>query len=134
MNSQQKLELLGSQMGLEPAEDADTIAPSTGVINPHTTAPCGHSPAELHQAMDTLTKNGGDPAPALERKKHSLGVTEAVMPGGKRLPMLKTLLTSACERDCYYCPFRARRNFRRATFKPEEMARVFVELHQAGTA
>jgi len=48
--------------------------------------------------------------------------------------LLKTLLTSACERDCYYCPFRARRNFRRVTFKPEEMARVFVELHQAGAA
>ena len=62
------------------------------------------------------------------------GAAKRVMPGGKRLPLLKTLLTSACERDCYYCPFRARRNFRRVTCKPEEMARVFVELHQAGTA
>jgi predicted DNA-binding helix-hairpin-helix protein len=139
MDSLQKLELLGGQMGLEPAEDADTLTRPTGVANPHTTAPCGHSPAELQRtfgttAMESLTQNGGDPAPSLERKKHSLGVTYAAMPGGKRLPMLKTLLTSACERDCYYCPFRARRNFRRATFKPEEMANVFAQMARANVA
>lgn len=59
-------------------------------------------------------------------------VSNAVLPGGKRVPLLKTLLTSACERDCYYCPFRAGRDFRRATFKPEEMARTFTNLHRAG--
>jgi predicted DNA-binding helix-hairpin-helix protein len=52
----------------------------------------------------------------------------AAMPGGKRIALLKTLLTSACERDCYYCPFRAGRDFRRATFSPDEMARVFDEM------
>ena len=45
-------------------------------------------------------------------------------PGGKRIALLKTLLTSACERDCYYCPFRAGRDFRRATFKPQEFAEL----------
>ena len=56
------------------------------------------------------------------------------MPGGKRIPLLKTLLTSACERDCYYCSFRAGRDFRRTTFKPEEMAKTFLGLYQAGIA
>lgn len=56
----------------------------------------------------------------------------AAMPGGKRIALLKTLLTSACERDCFYCPFRAGRDFRRATFQPEEMARVFAQMHAAG--
>lgn len=136
MDSLQKLELLGAQMGLEPAEEADAVTRPTGVarVSAHATAPCGHSPAELQRAMDTITKNGGDPAPSLERKRHSLGVTYAAMPGGQRLPMLKTLLTSACERDCYYCPFRARRNFRRATFKPEEMAGVFAQMARARVA
>jgi predicted DNA-binding helix-hairpin-helix protein len=59
-------------------------------------------------------------------------VSNAVLPGGKRIPLLKTLLTSACERNCYYCPFRAGRDFRRATFKPEEMARTFINLHRSG--
>ena len=57
-------------------------------------------------------------------------IYHAVMPGGKRIALLKTLLTSACERDCYYCPFRAGRDYRRITFKPEEMAQTFVRLYQ----
>jgi predicted DNA-binding helix-hairpin-helix protein len=156
MDVLQKLELIGGQMGLEPAEDADAVARPSGFVplealtlgpspdwrstigrgesDPglHGKAPCGHSPAELQSAMNALTKNGGDPAPGLERKKHSLGISHAVLPGGRRMPMLKTLLTSACERNCYYCPFRAGRNFRRATFKPEEMASVYAQMHQAG--
>lgn len=42
------------------------------------------------------------------------------------------MLTTACERDCHYCAFRAGRNMRRATFKPEEMAKAFDELQRAG--
>jgi predicted DNA-binding helix-hairpin-helix protein len=57
-----------------------------------------------------------------------LFVHPAKMPGGKQILLLKTLLTSACERDCFYCPFRAGRDFRRATFRPEEFARLFFEL------
>jgi predicted DNA-binding helix-hairpin-helix protein len=64
--------------------------------------------------------------------RHEPLVSEAVMPNGKRMRMLKTLLTSACERNCYYCPFRAGRDFRRATLKPDEMARVFMGMHAAG--
>ncbi|HUF37403.1 MAG TPA: radical SAM protein [Anaerolineales bacterium] len=58
-------------------------------------------------------------------------ISELQMPGGKRMKVLKTLLTSACERNCYYCPFRAGRDMRRATFKPEEMASVFMGMHRA---
>jgi predicted DNA-binding helix-hairpin-helix protein len=59
-------------------------------------------------------------------------IHHAVMPGGKRIALLKTLLTSACERYCYYCPFRAGRDFRRATFSADEMARVFDEMSRRG--
>ncbi|WP_322798138.1 helix-hairpin-helix domain-containing protein [Thermoflexus sp.] len=51
---------------------------------------------------------------------------------GRPVRLLKVLLTSACERDCYYCPFRAGRSFRRATFQPDELARVFYGMHQRG--
>jgi predicted DNA-binding helix-hairpin-helix protein len=61
-----------------------------------------------------------------------LGVTQAVMPGGKTIPLLKTMLTSACERNCYYCPFRAGRNYKRTTFRPQEMANTFVDMYRAG--
>lgn len=59
-------------------------------------------------------------------------VHNAIMPNGKTITLLKTLLTSACERDCHYCPFRAGRIFRRATLKPDEMAHIFMSLHRAG--
>lgn len=59
-------------------------------------------------------------------------VYSAVMPGGKRIALLKTLLTSACERDCYYCPFRQGRDFRRVSFSPDELARLFMQLHRKG--
>jgi len=65
-------------------------------------------------------------------KKYSGFVHNAVMPNGKTIALLKTLLTSACERDCYYCPFRAGRNFHRATLKPGEMAHIFMSMHRAG--
>ncbi len=61
-------------------------------------------------------------------------VQPAQLPNGKTIQLLKSLLTSVCERDCYYCPFRAGRDFRRATFRPEEYARVFMELNRKGIA
>jgi predicted DNA-binding helix-hairpin-helix protein len=141
MDAMGKLQLLGGQMSLEPAEDADARPrPALGALpNPKERAPCGHSPMELREVYDSqvtsaLTKGAPDPGAALDRKKNSLGVYNAVAPGGRRVALLKTMLTSACERDCYYCPFRARRNYRRATFKPEEMAAVFTQMNQAGVA
>jgi len=61
-------------------------------------------------------------------------VHQAVMPGGKRIALLKTLLSSACERDCAYCAFRTGRDFRRATFTPNELAQLFMQMHQRGLA
>jgi predicted DNA-binding helix-hairpin-helix protein len=114
-------------MALEPAEEAGHAA-----TNPHASAPCGHSPAELQRVF------GNDPqresVSLSQQKKNALGLHDAVVPGGKRVRLLKTLLTSACERNCFYCPFRAGRNFRRATFKPEEMATTFAQLHRANIA
>jgi predicted DNA-binding helix-hairpin-helix protein len=42
------------------------------------------------------------------------------------------MLTTACERDCLYCSFRAGRDCRRQSFGPEEMARLFDQIHRAG--
>ncbi|HEX5809037.1 MAG TPA: radical SAM protein [Anaerolineales bacterium] len=69
-----------------------------------------------------------------EREKRAVFVHPAQLPNGKQVKLLKTLLTSACERDCYYCPFRAGRDFRRATFKPQEFAELFMKLHRADMA
>ena len=56
------------------------------------------------------------------------------LPNGQKVVLLKTLLSSACERDCFYCPFRAGRDFRRATFKPDEFASLFSKMNRGGMA
>jgi len=59
-------------------------------------------------------------------------ITEVALPGGKKMKVLKTMLTTACERNCHYCPFRAGRKMRRETFKPEEMAKTFIAVYESG--
>lgn len=87
----------------------------------------------LSADMDLETaEDAGCPKLASSPKEPYL--SGAVLPNGKRITLLKTLLTSACERNCYYCPFRAGRDSRRATFKPEELARTYMSLHLAGIA
>ena len=104
------LRLLSSQMELEHAEEARGL--DTGFAHSTTGKPACFSPKEKDAAF----------------------VHPAQLPNGKQVMLLKTLLSSACERDCYYCPFRAGRDFRRATFKPQEFAELFMKLHQAKAA
>lgn len=56
----------------------------------------------------------------------------ATLPGGRRIPVLKTLLTSACERNCYYCFARAGRDIPRQTFQPDELAQAFFQMYRKG--
>ncbi len=58
-------------------------------------------------------------------------ITNVVTPRGKK-PILKTMMTTACERNCFYCPFRAGRSkTQRMTFSPDEMAGAFDTLQRA---
>ncbi|HEX2698411.1 MAG TPA: hypothetical protein VHM28_11945, partial [Anaerolineales bacterium] len=79
---------------------------------------------ELEPAEESRGENG-KPACFTPKQRDAVFVHPAQLPNGQNIKLLKTLLTSACERDCFYCPFRAGRNFRRATFKPEEFANLF---------
>lgn len=54
--------------------------------------------------------------------------------GGGEIRLLKTVLSSACERNCNYCAFRAGRDFHRETLKPDSMAKLFSQLNQSGIA
>jgi predicted DNA-binding helix-hairpin-helix protein len=57
-------------------------------------------------------------------------IHHASTPSGRPIGLLKTLLTTACERNCLYCPFRAGREYRRVTLKPKEMANIFMNIYQ----
>jgi predicted DNA-binding helix-hairpin-helix protein len=67
-----------------------------------------------------------------QKHQDDVYIGSAQTPNGRSIKLLKTLLTSACERNCYYCPFRAGRDFRRATFQPEEMAQTFMAINRTG--
>lgn len=85
----------------------------------------------------TIYEPAGD-QPQQERRRapyqsHSLDecITNVATPKGS-LPILKGMLTTACERNCHYCPFRAGRSqTKRLTFSPDEMAGTFDTLQQA---
>jgi predicted DNA-binding helix-hairpin-helix protein len=49
------------------------------------------------------------------------------------MTVLRTMQTSACERNCHYCPFRAGRSSTvRVSFSPDELAREFDRMQRAG--
>ncbi|NUQ86774.1 MAG: radical SAM protein [Anaerolineales bacterium] len=114
MNPLDTLVELSSQMELEHAEEARGLDTSREDQRDHSTT--------------------GKPACFTPKEQRAAFVHPAQLPNGKQVKLLKTLLSSACERDCYYCPFRAGRDFRRATFKPDEFAGLFMKLHQANIA
>jgi len=59
-------------------------------------------------------------------------ITNVATPTGKK-PILKTMVTTACERNCNYCPFRAGRSkMKRLTFSPDELASGLDTLQRAG--
>lgn len=103
-----RLKLLSQQMYLEPAEECSLF---------------------LQQDAHSLREPSYSPK---SRHLEEIFVHAARTPSGRPIKLLKTLLTSACERDCFYCPFRAGRDFRRASFKPNEFAHLFMALHRAG--
>lgn len=109
MNALDTLKELSSQMQFE-ADGEPPLAPPGTAASP--TAPACYTPKEQRAAFT-----------------HS-----AQLPNGGKIVLLKTLLSSACERDCFYCPFRAGRDFRRATFKPDEFASLFSKMNQSGFA
>jgi predicted DNA-binding helix-hairpin-helix protein len=120
MDTISKLKLISPQMDLEIGGENDGHPLSQ---NPKTAVKKVSMPQGCTRASTTTN---------LAAKQETLGITRAVMPGGKRITLLKTLLTSACERNCHYCPFRAGQNYRRAAFTPDEMADTFMDMYRAG--
>ncbi len=94
---------------------------------------------KLAQMGDATVYEPAGDQPQSERhhvryQSHSLAecITNVSTPQGKR-PILKAMITTACERDCFYCPFRAGRSkMKRLTFTPDELASGLNTLQRAG--
>ncbi len=59
-------------------------------------------------------------------------IYEALAADGSSMHVLKVLLSNACSYDCLFCPLRCSRSQERASFRPDELARLAAELKQAG--
>jgi predicted DNA-binding helix-hairpin-helix protein len=94
---------------------------------------------KLIQMGDATTFEPAGDQPQQERRRapyqsHSLAecITNVATPKGKK-PVLKAMVTTACERNCFYCPFRAGRSkMKRLTFSPDELANGLDTLQRAG--
>ncbi len=120
MNAIQKFAELSDAMAYEPAEEmgAATARPACPAF----------ATGETAAGEQTLAAQSCTPS-----KIAGVPIHHAIMPGGKTIALLKTLQTSACEKDCYYCCFRAGRDFKRTTFTPDELAQGFMSMVRART-
>lgn len=94
---------------------------------------------KLSQMGDvTLHEPAGD-SPQSERKRRSRRqefnlndcIAHLSTPRGPK-PVMKSMMTTACERNCHYCVFRAgRAKTKRVTFSPDEMASAFETLESS---
>lgn len=50
----------------------------------------------------------------------------------KKVPLLKTLMSSFCSNNCKFCAFRCERKIEREKWRPEELAKVTLELWKIG--
>jgi predicted DNA-binding helix-hairpin-helix protein len=69
-----------------------------------------------------------DPSSPLNR-----WIYPTAVPGGGMVHMLKVLMSNICINNCTYCFFSAQRNCgRRTSFRPEELAALFMKFYRAG--
>jgi predicted DNA-binding helix-hairpin-helix protein len=93
---------------------------------------------DLHQKVDTLEQAAAldcEGPPALtrqERKEQFIAHSRVYVthPQRGKIPVMRIMQTSACERNCYYCPFQAGHNFRRVSLTPEELAVSFDQMQR----
>jgi predicted DNA-binding helix-hairpin-helix protein len=98
---------------------ADTFEKLTQMGDVTLFEPAGDAPMQ----EKSLTRNAGFLSECIAHLKTPTGTK----------PVMKTMLTTACERNCFYCPFRAGHSgTKRVTIKPDEMASAFDTMQRSG--
>jgi predicted DNA-binding helix-hairpin-helix protein len=113
----EKLNILGGGASEDVACQSCAVNPDAQVVT--------------HRALEPIAPEAIQPRP----RDLKPWLSSAIRSDGKRIPLVKTLMTSACEKDCFYCATRRGRNsLRRETFKPEELAAGFDRIYKKGIA
>ena len=61
---------------------------------------------------------------------HSAGICHSWSADGRCISLLKVLFTNKCAYDCEYCINRRSNDFPRASFEPDELARLTIEFYR----
>ena len=72
------------------------------------------------------------PSQPRQRGRDGLWIYPAALPSSQRVPMLKVLQASGCERSCIYCVERCGGQGRSFALRPEQLAGAFMDLHSQG--
>lgn len=70
------------------------------------------------------------PSAPRQRAKDGLWIYPTALPSGRRVPMLKILQASGCERGCIYCAERLGGRSQPLSLQPDELASAFLELYR----
>ncbi len=123
LDPMQKLSLLDDATRFEPA-GGDPAAESGAALADRPPQPRGRVTIDPPPESN-LPRHSAKPLPC---------ISEVSTPTGKK-PIMKAMMTTACERNCNYCVFRAGRNkTTRVTFTPDEMAKAHDLVIRAGLA
>jgi len=91
------------------------------------------SPLQLNPAGVTRTqycRRFGEKSEQVSVDGRTLPIYHSALPGGRRAPLLKAMITTTCDRRCHYCAFHPSTNIPRISFHAEEMASVFMQLYR----
>jgi predicted DNA-binding helix-hairpin-helix protein len=72
------------------------------------------------------------PSQGRQRGDDGLWIYPATLPSGQRVPMLKVLQATGCERSCVYCAERCGGRSAGTSLLPEQLARAFTDLRASG--
>jgi predicted DNA-binding helix-hairpin-helix protein len=87
--------------------------------------------ALTHAAKHDLSCACG-PTQHRQRGDDGLWIYPAALPSGQRVPMLKVLQASGCERSCIYCAERCGGRAPAMSLGPDQLASAFADLHRSG--
>ena len=108
----EKIARMGDLNGFEAAGDAPHAEPT----RPSCFTPSPAKPTRQERNTASLRRS----------------IYQVTTPSGPK-PVLRTMMTTACERNCFYCAFRAgRSSTERLTLQPAEMAEGFTRMQKAG--
>ena len=87
-------------------------------------------PYACAESLSSASMRGtsSEPMPSLDQ----LYIQRVSAGSSQKVPLLKTVLTSACSRNCHYCAFHSQRDFERHSLTADQLARMFMGAYQGG--